>query len=239
MLNINHIHFSYHGEREILNDITLEIPDGESVGIVGANGVGKSTLLKLLVGIEYANSGKVEVEQIPVCKKNLTEVRKHIGYVFQDSDAQLFMPTVLEDVEFAPLNFGYSKEDARNLALQTLDSLNILHLRDKSIYHLSGGEKKLVSIATVLVMNPKTIIFDEPTVGLDPRNRKIFCDTLNRLTCTKIVASHDLDFILDTCKTCILISNGKIKAMDATKHILTNQKLLEDNGLLLPLSIHR
>lgn len=239
MINIEHVYFSYHGDREILKDVNLEIKDGESVGIIGANGVGKSTLLKLLVGIEYVNGGKIEVEHTSVCKKNLTQIRKQIGYVFQDSDAQLFMPTVLEDVEFAPLNFGYSKEDARKLAIGTLESLNIPHLRDKSIYHLSGGEKKLVSIATVLVMNPKTIIFDEPTVGLDPKNRKIFIDTLNTLNCTKIVASHDLDFILDTCTKCVLVSQGQIKAVDATRNILTNQQLLEENGLLLPLSIHR
>ena len=207
MINIEHVYFSYHGDREILKDVNLEIKDGESVGIIGANGVGKSTLLKLLVGIEYVNGGKIEVEHTSVCKKNLTQIRKQIGYVFQDSDAQLFMPTVLEDVEFAPLNFGYSKEDARKLAIGTLESLNIPHLR--------------------------------PTVGLDPKNRKIFIDTLNTLNCTKIVASHDLDFILDTCTKCVLVSQGQIKAVDATRNILTNQQLLEENGLLLPLSIQR
>ena len=156
--------------------------------------------------------------------------------MFQDSDSQLFMPTVYEDVAFAPKNYGLSEDEVKRRTLEALKRIGIEELKDRSIYSLSGGQKKLASIATVLSMQPEILIFDEPTVALDPRNRRKFIDTINSLNnITKIVTSHDLDLIYDTCNRTILISNGKIIKDGKTKDILSNKELLENNELELPL----
>lgn len=237
MLKIIDLSFSYDGKREVFSGINLDIKAGECIGLIGANGVGKSTLLKLIVGLEFAKKGKIIVNNMEVNSKNLREVRKNIGYVFQDSDAQLFMPTVHEDVKFALLNYGYGKDEADQIAYETLKKIGIENLKDQSIYHLSGGQKKLVSIATVLVLNPDMIIFDEPTVCLDPKNRRKFMEVLRSLGGTKIVASHDLDLIYDTCDRSVLIADQRIVKEGITQKILTDRELLENNGLELPLSM--
>ena len=179
------------------------------------------------------------INHLKVEKKNLQEIRQKIGYVFQDSDSQLFMPTVYEDVAFAPRNYGFSKEEVDKRTTQALKSIGIEELQDRQIYRLSGGEKKLASIATVLSMEPDILIFDEPTIALDPRNRRRFINVLNSLNGTKIVTSHDLDLIYDTCDRTILIADGKMIFDGDTKTILQNNDLLESNGLELPLSLQR
>lgn len=240
MIEIKNLNFSYSKNgRQILNDINITINDNESVGIIGANGVGKSTLLKLLVGLEVVEQGSIKVNDILVNKTNIKEIRRIIGYVFQDSDAQLFMPTVYEDVAFAPRNYGYSKEEVHHRTMEALKSVGIENIKDMPIYHLSGGQKKLASIATVLSLNPNILIFDEPTVALDPRNRRRFIETINKMKGVKIIASHDLDMIYDTCERTILIQNGSIIKDGKTKDILCDQQLLEDHGLELPLSLSR
>ena len=196
---------------------------------------GKSTLLKLLVGLELGYTGEIIIDDMKVEKKKLSEIRQKIGYVFQDSDSQLFMPTIYEDVAFAPKNYGFSEEEVQNRTIEALKNVGIEDLKDRPIYHLSGGQKKLASIATVLSMKPDILIFDEPTIALDPRNRRKFIEVLNSLSGTKIVASHDLDLIYDTCEKTILISDGKIIKSGLTKEILNDKELLENNGLELPL----
>ena len=149
------------------------------------------------------------------------------------------MPTVYEDVAFAPRNYGFSKEEVNERTVEALRSIGIEELQDRQIYCLSGGEKKLASIATVLSMKPDILIFDEPTIALDPKNRRRFIDVLNSLKGTKIVTSHDLDLIYDTCDRTILIADGKIIFDGDTKTILQNKETLENNGLELPLSLQR
>lgn len=149
------------------------------------------------------------------------------------------MPTIYEDVAFAPRNYGFSKEEVESRTEEALKSVEIEGLKDKPIYHLSGGEKKLASIATILSMKPEILIFDEPTVALDPRNRRRFIEVLNSLKGTKVVTSHDLDLIYDTCERTILVANGKVVRDGNTKEILNNKELLEQNGLELPLSLMR
>ena len=239
MIEVNNVSFSYNDDIQTLSNLNLKINNQESVGIIGANGAGKSTFLKLLVGLELNYKGTININNLKVEKKNLTEIRKDIGYVFQDSDSQLFMPTVYEDVAFAPRNYGFSKEEVDKRTMKALKSVGIEDLKDKSIYRLSGGQKKLVSIATVLSLKPSTLIFDEPTVALDPKNRRRFINVINSLDETKIITSHDLDLIYDTCSRTILISKGKIIADGETKSILTDEELLENNGLELPLSLVR
>lgn len=239
MINLNNVSFSYNKGIEVLSNINFNVNENECIGIIGANGAGKSTILKLLVGLELDYQGEILIDNLSVEKKNLSEIRRKIGYVFQDTDSQLFMPTVYEDVAFAPKNYGYSQEEVHNRTIEALKSVGIEELKDRQIYKLSGGQKKLTAIATVLSMKPDVLIFDEPTVALDPQNRRKFIYVINKLTGTKIIASHDLDLIYDTCSKTILLSNGKIIKIAETKEILTNKELLEGNGLELPLSLSK
>ncbi len=228
--------FEYEKGIKVLEDVSFTANDGESIGIIGANGIGKSTLMKLLVGLNTGYSGTLEVVGHEVAKKNLSHIREHIGYVFQDSDSQLFMATVEDDVAFGPKNYGLSDEEVEERVAGALETVHITGLRKKKTYNLSGGEKKLASIATILAMNPDIIIMDEPSVALDPRNRRILINVLGEIRSLKLIASHDLDFILDTCERTILIDDGRIIADGPTDVILADKELLEAHGLELPLS---
>jgi len=238
-IDLEDVSFEYEKGRKTLDHISFTAHEHDSIGLIGANGVGKSTLLKLLVGLNLNYSGSIRVEEIPVEKDTLPKIRERIGYVFQDSDNQLFMPTVYEDIAFAPRNYGLSESEVQKRVHQALDAVHISSLKDKPIYKLSGGEKKLVSIATILSMTPDIILMDEPSIALDPKNRRNLIHILNQFDHLKIIASHDLDLILDTCNRTILLSNGRIAADGDTSAILTDQNLLEENGLELPLCLQR
>ena len=238
-INVEQVSFGYEKGKEILKDVSFTAGESDSIGIVGANGVGKSTLLKLLVGLNTGFSGSIRVEEIPVEKETLFRIREKIGYVFQDSDSQLFMSTAFEDIAFAPRNYGLPEAEVRNRVEKALEMTHISHLRNKQIYKMSGGEKKLVSIATILSMTPDIILMDEPSIALDPRNRRNLIRILNSFEHLKIIASHDLDMILDTCKRTILMSKGEIICDGPTEEILTNKELLEANGLELPLCLQK
>ena len=167
-INFEHVNYSYEKSVPILQDITFTAHENDSIGLIGANGVGKSTLLKLLVGLNPDYEGSIRVEEMPVVKEMLPKVREKIGYVFQDSDSQLFMSTVFEDVAFAPRNYGLPETEVEQRVSHALEQIHIGHLRDKQIYKLSGGEKKMASIATILAMTPDIILMDEPSMGLSP-----------------------------------------------------------------------
>ena len=160
-------------------------------------------------------------------------------YVFQDSDSQLFLSTIYEDVAFAPRNYGLSPKEVEERVNAALQAVHIEDIKNKPIYKLSGGQKKLASIATILSMKPELILLDEPSVALDPKNRRNLIHILNELDVLKIIASHDLDFIYDTCERTILLADGKIVKEGKTEEILLNKELLEQNGLELPLSFSR
>lgn len=233
-INVENLCFSYEKEQPILKNITFTAKENDSIGIIGANGVGKSTLLKLLVGLNLNYEGSIRVENIPVEKNTLSIIRERIGYVFQDSDNQLFMSNVYEDIAFAPRNYGLSEEEVKKRVENALNMVHINNLKNKKIHKLSGGEKKLVSIATIFSMTPDIILMDEPSIALDPKNRRNLINILNEFQHLKIIASHDLDMILDTCNRTILMSDGKIIKDGNTKDILTDKKLLEANNLELP-----
>lgn len=233
-INVENLSFSYEKEQPILKNITFTAKENDSIGIIGANGVGKSTLLKLLVGLNLNYEGSIRVENIPVEKNTLSIIREKIGYVFQDSDNQLFMSNVYEDIAFAPRNYGFSEEEVKKRVENALNMVHINNLKNKKIYKLSGGEKKLVSIATIFSMTPDIILMDEPSIALDPKNRRNLINILNEFQYLKVIASHDLDMILDTCNRTILMSEGKIVKDGNTKDILTDKKLLEANNLELP-----
>lgn len=248
-IEINNVSFSYqkngHSNKKnteidlVLKDVNLNIHKGENVGIIGNNGVGKSTFLKLLAGIENASNGEILISNLMMNQKNLVQIRQKVGYVFQDSDSQLFMSTIFDDVAFGPMNYGYDREEVEKRTLEALKKVKIEHLSNKRIYQLSGGEKKLASIATVLSLNPEVILMDEPSVALDPQNRRNLIHILNDINMTKVIASHDLDFIYDTCERTIVLYEGSVVEDGDTKQILKNKVLLEKYGLELPLSFSR
>ena len=238
-IDIENLSFAYEKEQPILKDINFTAKEDDSIGIIGANGAGKSTLLKLLVGLNLNYEGSIRVEDIPVQKSTLNKIRERIGYVFQDSDNQLFMHNVYEDIAFAPRNYGLSEEEVKKRVDNALKMVHIENLRDKKIYKMSGGEKKLASIATIFSMTPDIILMDEPSIALDPKNRRNLINILNEFKHLKIIASHDLDMIMDTCNRTILITDGKIIKDGDTKDILRDKELLEANNLELPLCLQR
>ena len=237
-IDVENLSFGYEKGSKTLSQISLHAAASDSIGLIGANGVGKSTFLKLLVGLYLDFEGSIRVGDTPVEKRTLPLIRSRIGYVFQDSDSQLFMTTVYEDVAFGPRNYGLPEEEVESRVERALRLTGIEHLRDRQIYKLSGGEKKLVSIATILSMTPDIILMDEPSIALDPRNRRNLIHILNSFDHLKIIASHDLDLILDTCERTVLLSGGKIICDGPTRDILTDKKLLETNGLELPLCLY-
>lgn len=236
-IDVENVNFSYLKDKPILKDITFHAKENDSIGIIGANGVGKSTLLKLLVGLNVDFSGSIRVEEIPLERKTLSKIREKIGYVFQDSDNQLFMTTVYQDVAFGPENYGLPKDEVEKRVEDALNKVKIPYLIDKPVYQLSGGEKKLVAIATILSMNPDIILMDEPSVSLDPKNRRNLINILNEFDHLKIISSHDLDFIWDTTSRVILMSEGRIVADGPTEEILRDEALLDRYGLEKPLSL--
>ncbi|MCR5671081.1 MAG: energy-coupling factor ABC transporter ATP-binding protein [Butyrivibrio sp.] len=235
LINIEDLSFSYEKDEMVLNGLSFRAHDKESIGIIGANGIGKSTLMKLMVGLYTDYRGKLVIAGHEVTKKNLDHIREHIGYVFQDSDNQLFLSTVEDDVAFGPINYGLSEKEVEERVTEALKKVHIENLRKKHTHKLSGGEKKLAAIATILSMEPDIIIMDEPSIALDPRNRKNLISIMNELDCLKIVASHDLDFILDTCERTVLLDEGRIIADGKTEDILHDKELLQSHGLELPI----
>ena len=236
MLSFENVSFSYPGGSPVLEGITFEVTDGEKVGLIGANGAGKSTLMKCVPGLLDA-SGDITVGGLKVCRENIAEIRKKVGYVLQDSDNQMFMPKVIDDMIFGPVNYGLSREEAEAQADRVLEQLDITRLRDRYNHRISGGEKRMAAIATVLAMEPDIMLMDEPSSSLDPRNRRAVINTVKGLNKTMLIASHDLDMILDTCSRVILLDCGKVIADGKAEDILRNRELLEAHSLELPLSL--
>lgn len=237
VLSLKDVSFSYRPGREVLKGVSLSVERDEQVALIGANGVGKSTLLKLFVGLLDPQSGSVEVCGMSVERKNLAAVRRAAGYVFQDAESQLFLANVWEDVAFGPRNEGLSEDEVRRRTADALESVGISSLAQEHVYRLSGGQKRLASIATVLAMRSDVLLLDEPTLALDPRNRRMVIRALGDLPCAKLIATHDLDFVLDSCSRVIVVSEGRIVAEGTPDVILRNRELLESNGLELPLSL--
>lgn len=238
-IKIEDLYYEYPDGYEALRGIDLTLYKGESLGIVGANGAGKSTLLLQLTGINYPSKGKIEVNSMEINKKNLAQIRKDIGFVFQNPEDQLFTTSIYDDVAFGPKNYKLSKEEVDKRVNEALEKVGILDLKDRAPYRLSGGQQNLAAIATAISMEPSILIMDEPTSALDPRARRRLINLLNSFEYTKIIASHDLDMILDTCKRTIVIKDGQIAADGNTKDILLNEKLMDECNLELPLSCQK
>lgn len=240
ILAMRDLHFCYKGHAvPVLQGITLSIAPGERVGLVGCNGVGKSTLLKLLVGILSMQQGTLEVSGLAMQRENLASIRRKVGYIFQDSDSQLFMPTVAADVAFAAQNYGYPPEEVAARTRRALQQVHIEDCADRPVYRLSGGQKKLASIAGILTLDPELILMDEPSAALDPKNRRNLIEILRSLPCAMLIASHDLDFINDTCTRVVLLHEGSVAADGPSERILQDGDLLARCDLELPLRFQR
>jgi cobalt/nickel transport system ATP-binding protein len=232
-VEIKGLYFIYPDGTPGLHGVDLTIAEGESVGIVGPNGAGKSTLLLHLNGI-LSGRGDVRIFGLPVEKKNLREIRRRVGLVFQDPDDQLFSPTVFDDVAFGPMNMGLSQEDVAAAVSRALEEVGIAGQEKRSAYHLSYGQKKRASIATVLSMNPDLLVLDEPSSNLDPRARREFSELLQGMKITKILVTHDLPFVFENCDRVVVMSGGKIVADGDSFSILSDEALLSEHGLELP-----
>ena len=236
MIKFENVSFGYEKEIPVIKNLSFSINDGDTIGLIGANGAGKSTIMKLLLGL-LQHKGHIIVDSLEVEKKNYPEIRKKLGYVLQDSDNQMFMPTVYEDMMFAPMNYGFTRDEAEKRVDETLKKLGLMELKHRHNHKISGGEKRMAAIATILAMDPEVILMDEPSTALDPMNRRTLINTIKQLPPTKIIASHDLDMILETCNRVILLNHGEIVADGKTKELLTNRKLLEANRMELPLCL--
>lgn len=236
MITFRTVSFSYDGKSPVVDDLCFTIEKGEAVGLIGANGAGKSTVMKLLLGL-LTGKGQIDVDGLPMCRQNLSEIRRKIGFVLQDSDNQMFMPTVYEDMIFGPRNYGLGKEETERRVDEVLNLLGLQDLKYRPNHKISGGEKRMAAIATILAMEPETILMDEPSTALDPVNRRTIIRTINRLPQTRLIASHDLDMILDTCQRVILLSHGRIVADGDADRILRDRQLLEANRMELPLCL--
>jgi cobalt/nickel transport system ATP-binding protein len=236
IVEVKDLCFTYPDATEALNGITFRILHGESVGLAGANGMGKTTLLLTLNGHLMPTRGEISIGEITLKKEIRQEIRKKVGFVFQRTDDQLFMPTVYEDVAFGPINLGLSEEKVKERVTEALSMVGCLHLSNRPPHRLSEGQKRSVAIATVMAMNPDILVMDEPASNLDPKSRRQLIHLLKGFEHTKIIASHDLDLILDVCERCIIIKDGKVVADGPSEEILLNERLLEENSLELPLS---
>ena len=239
MISIEGLSFSWPDGTKAIDHITLTVAEGDSVGIVGANGAGKSTLVNHLNGYFLPQKGSISIGGTALNKKNLDKIHKMVGLLFQNPDDQLFTARLYDDVAFGPENLGINPADIATLVEEALRELNLWELRNKPPAHLSQGQKRFASFATVLVMNPDVIVMDEPTADLDPKNRRKLINLVNELEKTKITVSHDLDFIWDTCQRVCIMNQGRITAEGATKEILSNREMLEANNLELPLRLQR
>jgi cobalt/nickel transport system ATP-binding protein len=235
MVEIEGLSFTYPDGTNALEGITLSIARGERVGLVGPNGAGKSTLLLHLNGL-LQGTGRLEVDGLPVLDGHLEEVRLKVGLVFQDPDDQLFMPTVFDDVAFGPLNMGLGREEVLRRVEEALREVDMGYARERSSHHLSFGERKRVCVATVLAMDPDLLALDEPTTNLDPRHRRQLIELLDGFELTMLVASHDLDAVLDLCDRVVLLDEGRVAADGPAEQLLTDRPLLRQHGLELPLS---
>jgi cobalt/nickel transport system ATP-binding protein len=237
IVEVLNLRFTYPDGLEALSGLSFRIHHGESVAIVGANGAGKSTLLLHLNGCLVPKQGLVRIGDFPLTDKTLADVRRTVGMVFQDPDDQLFMPTVYDDVAFGPLNLGLPLDEVDARVRAALTTVGAEHLAKRPPYRLSGGEKRAVAIATVLSMSPNILVLDEPTSNLDPRARRQLITLLAGFKHTKIIATHDLDMVMDLCERTIVLHRGQVLADGPTAEIFANDRLLDEGHLERPLSM--
>jgi cobalt/nickel transport system ATP-binding protein len=219
LINLEGVSFNYPGGPLVLNELDFQFKRGDRIGLIAPNGSGKTTLLHLIMGLLKPTAGRIEIfGKLTRDEKDFADVRRKIGLLFQDADDQLFSPTVLEDVAFGPLNLGKPKKEAIQIAQKTLAFLGLNGFEDRITFKLSGGEKRLVSLATVLAMEPEILFLDEPINGLDIKTRLKLKEVLANLDLSFILISHDFDFLAETAHAIYTMDNGKIR-LDKELHV--------------------
>jgi len=230
MLKLQELTVIYPDKTKAVDNVSFTLGESESIALIGENGAGKTSLLLAVVGVLEAASGIIEAGGVQLTKKNVTEIRKQIGLVFQNPDDQLFMPLIYDDIAFGCRNFGLPEDEVQKRVDDTLARLNIGHLCKRSSLKLSAGEKRMAAIAAVLAMNPAVLMFDEPTAFLDPKAKRALVEVLNKLPQSKIVATHDMEFAAEVCNRVIVLRNGRIMA-DGALSLLNDKDFLQDCGL--------
>ena len=214
-IRLRGLSFSYNSDRPVLDSLNLELGQGERLGVIGSNGSGKTTLLHLIVGLLPPVSGEIEVfGRTRISEADFFEVRSRVGLLFQDSEDQLFSPTVGEDVAFGPLNLGRGKEEAMRIASEKIAAVGLAGFEERISYRLSVGEKRLVSLAGVLAMEPEVLLLDEPSAGLDEDAEARIIEVLGALDMGMIVISHDRAFLRSLCSKVVRLKGGKIEACE-------------------------
>jgi len=233
-VRISGVEFAYPDGRVALRGVDLTVESGERVAVLGPNGAGKTTLALHLNGIYQPSSGTVSIGDVPVVESNFAEVRRRVGLVFQDSNDQLFMPKVGDDVAFGPANLGMTGAELEQRVESALAAVGGEDLAERPAHHLSGGERRRAALATVLAMDPDVLVFDEPSSDLDGAGRRELVATLLSLDLTQIVITHDLPLALELCPRAVIMREGRIVADGETPALLADAGLLAENRLELP-----
>jgi len=242
-LSIQNLTYRYPGGPAVLNQVSFSVQSGEVVGLVGPSGAGKSTLLMHLNGLlpeesaRSENSAAVTVHGLPVVKDHLKDIRRAVGFLFQVPGDQLFCPTVLEDVAFGPLNLGVPQQEVRDRVTTALESVGLAGYEQRSTLQLSVGERKRVCLAGILACQPSVLALDEPFSNLDPRARRALLEILKSFEGSQIVATHDLNLVVELCSRVLVLDNGSIQADGPTHEILADKKLMDDHGLEVPFEL--
>ncbi len=236
-ISLEKVSFTYPDGTQALKNIDLQIHEGERLAIIGANGSGKSTLLALLNGVLKPVAGEVRIFNRPVNRQNDRQIKQWVGLVFQNPEDQLFCPTVYQDVAFGPQNFGLDETQVRDRVLRALQEIGLEGYENRSTFNMSFGEKKLVSLATVLALSPRIVALDEPTGNLDALHRRKLMQWVQMNGRTCVITSHDLDMVYDVCERTVILNKGQIVASGNTLEILTDERLLNENSLELPLRL--
>ena len=227
ILDVTELSFAYPDGTQGLRQVSFHLEPG---ALIGANGAGKTTLLLTLVGL-LSGKGKITVDGLPLNETNLPQIRQRMGVVFQNPDDQLFLPTVYQNVAFGLENMGLSGAEVREKADKTLERLGIFYLRDRQAQRLSGGEKRMAALATVLAMEPGILLLDEPTAFLDPKARRRLIQVMDTLDQTMLVATHDLTFALETCQRSLVLTDGAVFAGGLSRELLFDEALMEAGGV--------
>ncbi len=236
-LEVNDLRFSYPGGKEALRGLSFSIGEGESVGLIGPNGAGKSTLLLHLNGLlpdVLTVPANIKVHGIPLQPDTIHALRKRIGLLFQDPDDQLFCPTVFEDVSFGPVQLGVTGAALEELVLGALKTVGLEDVGSRAPHHLSGGERRRVCLAGVLACKPDVLVLDEPTSDLDPKGKRELKALLRTLPATKLIATHDLELVVELCPRVIVIDGGRVVADGPTMTLLNDEELMLAHGLERP-----
>ena len=234
VLETRGLSFAYPDGHQALYSCDLRIDRGERVALLGPNGAGKTTLILHLNGVLTAGSGSVHVDGLEVAKQNLQTIRARVGVVFQDPDDQLFMPSVYEDVAFGPRNLGFPPDETDVRVAQALEAVGMAEFARRPPHHLSFGQRRRVAVATVLAMEPRILVLDEPTSNLDPAGRRELANILRSLEVTILMVTHDLPYALELCPRSVLMNKGEIVADGETSEVLSDGDLMTANSLELP-----